>query len=178
MNLPKVFLSWNDVTQLVDQLIPKFDTEFHAMVVITRGGSIPGGLLAESLNLTTVLTASVDFPAQWETRERHKKDDRLIVWPKFLQFPEDELLRGKNVLVVDDVWGSGRTITSVKYRVASAGANTYTCVLHFNPYRTLFGNERPDHYAEMTAKYIVYPWETHRGMDRVIMGDNNSDLDN
>ena len=178
MNLSKTVLSWEDVTKLIDQLVPQFGTEFQAIVVITRGGIIPGGLLAESLNLSTVLTASVDFPAQWENRERHRRDEHLIVWPKFLQFPKDELLKEKNVLIVDDVWGSGRTITSVKYRVETAGAKAYTCVLHFNPYRNLFGNERPDHYADTTAQYVVYPWEIHRGIDSVMMGEKEPDLDN
>ena len=171
MKPKQILLSWQEVDKLIDRLIPQFDTEFQAMVVITRGGIIPGGLLAEALQLSTVLTASVDFPAQWKIREQHKKDDRFTVWPKFLQFPEDELLKDKNVLIVDDVWGSGRTITSVKYRVETAGAKPYTCVLHFNPYRNLFGNERPDHFADTTDKYIIYPWETYRGIDRVILGE-------
>lgn len=138
------------------------------MVVITRGGIIPGGLLAEALNLSTVLTASVDFPAQWELREQHRKDERFTIWPKFLQFPENDLLRDRNVLIVDDVWGSGRTITSVKFRVECGGGKPTTCVLHYNPYRSLFGKERPDHYADVTEKYVIYPWETHHGLDQVL----------
>ncbi len=56
-------LTWSDVDQLIDHLIPQFQTEFDAMVMITRGGVIPGGLLAEALNITNILTAAVDFPA-------------------------------------------------------------------------------------------------------------------
>lgn len=168
MNLPKQkILNWGDVEKLIDRLVPSFDVEFESMVVITRGGIVPGGMLAEALNLTTVLTASVDFPAQWGFREQHKKDERFVIWPKFLQFPENELLQGKKTLIVDDVWGSGRTITAVKYRVEIAGGIPTTCVLHFNPYRSLFGNERPDHYADVTDCYIIYPWEINRGIDRV-----------
>ena len=50
----QLLLTWDDVTQLIYKLIPQFDTEFEAMVVITRGGIIPGGLLAEALNIYTV----------------------------------------------------------------------------------------------------------------------------
>ncbi len=46
--------------------------------------------------------------------------------------------------------GSGRTITAVKNRVVSAGGKPSTCVLHFNPYRNLFGNARPDYFAAST----------------------------
>ena len=57
-------ITWNDVDRLIDHLIPQLEGEFHAMVMITRGGVIPGGLLAEAMNLKHLLTAAVDFPAQ------------------------------------------------------------------------------------------------------------------
>lgn len=158
-------LTWDDVSKLIDHLIPQFEREFEAMVIITRGGVIPGGLLAEAMNITHILTAAVDFPEEIK-RER----TGLFAWPRFIQFPGDELLRERICLVVDDVWGSGRTITSVKNRVSAAGGLPYTCVLHFNPYRNLFGKARPDYYAAITDAYIVYPWEISNDPDRVFMG--------
>jgi uncharacterized protein len=159
-------LTWQDVDRLIDHLVPQFDEEFEAMVLITRGGIIPGGLLAEAMGLTHILTAAVDFPAQMQMEQA-----KLMAWPQFIQFPEDRLLKGRRTLVVDDVWGSGRTITAVKIRVSSAGGFPSTCVLHFNPYRNLFGSARPDYYAAITDARIVYPWEIDRGPDRVLLGD-------
>lgn len=156
-------LTWEDVDRLIDHLIPQFTTEFEAMIMITRGGIVPGGMLAEALNLTTLLTAAVDFPAEMEGE---KQKDKLRAWPKFIQFPDNELLRSQRVIVIDDVWGSGRTITAVKNRVSGAGGMPYTCVLHFNPYRNLFGTVRPDYFAATTDAHIVYPWEINRGIDR------------
>jgi hypoxanthine phosphoribosyltransferase len=158
-------LTWDDVDKLIDHLVPQFQGEFEAMVIITRGGIVPGGMLAEATGISTILTAAVDFPSEIE-RER----SGLFAWPRFIQFPTDELLRGKRCLVVDDVWGSGRTITAVKNRISAAGGFPSTCVLHFNPYRTLFGNVRPDYYAAVTDAYIVYPWEIDRGPDKVFLG--------
>jgi uncharacterized protein len=161
-------LTWQEVETLIDYLLPQFEEEFDAMVIITRGGVIPGGLLAEALGLTHILTAAVDFPAQMEMQKA-----KLMAWPKFIQFPDDSALRGHRTLVVDDVWGSGRTITSVKIRVSAAGGFPYTCVLHFNPYRNLFGTARPDYYAAITDAHIVYPWEVDRGPDRVLLGEGD-----
>ncbi len=161
-------LTWTDVDKLIDHLIPQFEGEFQAMVIITRGGIVPGGMLAEALKLDTILTAAVDFPAEMEME---KEKGRLLAWPKFLQFPENNLLTGKRVLVVDDVWGSGRTITSVKNRISSAAATALTCVMHFNPYRSLFGTVRPDYYAAITDAFIVYPWEINRGPETVLLRD-------
>jgi len=164
--LRREFLTWDDVDRLIDHLLPQFDQEFDAMVMITRGGIIPGGLLAEAMGVTHLLTAAVDFPTQVEMEKA-----KLMVWPQFIQFPEDRALRGRRTLVVDDVWGSGRTITAVKIRVSAAGGIPSTCVFHFNPYRNLFGTARPDYYAAVTAAHIIYPWEIDRGPDRVLLPD-------
>ena len=161
-------LTWTDVDKLIDHLIPQFEGEFQAMVLITRGGIVPGGMLAEALKLDTILTAAVDFPAEMELE---KQKGRLLAWPKFLQFPDNDLLLGKRVLVVDDVWGSGRTITAVKNRISGAAGVPSTCVMHFNPYRSLFGTVRPDYFAAITDAFIVYPWEINRGPEMVLLRD-------
>ena len=160
----KELITWDEVGRLIDHLIPQFQTEFDAMVIITRGGIIPGGLLCEALDIEDVLTAAVDFPF-----EAQRDLSKLIAWPKFIQFPEDDQVVDRNLLIVDDVWGSGRTITAVRSRVAGAGGFPYTCVLHYNPYRNLFGKLRPDYYAALTDAYIVYPWEVDEGPERVLL---------
>lgn len=160
-------LTWQDVDQLIDHLLVQFDSEFTAMLLITRGGIVPGGMLAEAMGITHLLTAAVDFPAEAESEPM--RSAQLMVWPQFIQFPADELLRSRRVLVVDDVWGSGRTITAVKNRVSAAGGFPFTCVMHFNPYRNLFGNARPDYFAATTDAHIVYPWEIDRGPDKTLL---------
>ena len=154
---PHRFITWNEVDQLIDGLIPRIQHlgPFGAMLMITRGGVIPGGLLAEALSIQRLLTASVDFPST--------EQSGMMAWPTFLQFPDSGLLRGRRTLIVDDVWGSGRTSIAVRQRVMSAGAQACSCVLHFNPYRSLFSNIKPDLYGDVTDAYVVYPWEIDRG---------------
>jgi hypoxanthine phosphoribosyltransferase len=164
-------LTWNDVDKLIDHLIPQFEVEFDAMLLITRGGLVPGGILAETLKMDSILTASVDFPAEVDFDKEREKSRLMMAWPKFLQFPDDRLLAGKRILVVDDVWGSGRTMTAVKNRISGAAGLAFTCVLHFNPYRSLFGSLRPDYFAAITDAYIVYPWEIYRGPEAVLLKD-------
>jgi hypothetical protein len=159
-------IPWEEVDRLIDHLLPQFRREFTAMVMITRGGIIPGGLLADAMNVTHILTAAVDFPAQ-SSSER----SALMAWPEFIQFPTDDKLRGRPTLIVDDVWGSGRTMTAVKNRVSAAGGFPETCVLHFNPHRSLFGSVRPDYYAAITDAFIIYPWEIDRSGDKVLLGE-------
>ena len=162
----RVFLVWEDVDQLIDKLVPQFRREFNAMVIITRGGLIPGGMLAEAMGITHILTAAVDFPAEMER-------NKLLNWPEFIQFPSEDKLRERSTLIVDDVWGSGRTITAVKNKVSASGGFPETCVLHFNPYRTLFGSSKPDYFADVKDARIIYPWEVDRGADRVLLGEED-----
>ncbi|MCI0520634.1 MAG: phosphoribosyltransferase [Chloroflexi bacterium] len=157
-------LTWGEVDKLIDHLLPQFEGEYDAMVIITRGGIVPGGMLAEATGITHILTAAVDFPAQIEMEQA-----RLLAWPKFIQFPDTHLLEGRRTLVVDDVWGSGRTITTVRNHVGAAGGSPFTCVLHFNPYRNLFSTARPDYYAAVTDAHIIYPWEIKRGPDLALL---------
>ncbi|MBN1966779.1 MAG: phosphoribosyltransferase [Anaerolineae bacterium] len=155
-------LTWSDVDKIVDVLLPQITSApaFDSMLMITRGGIIPGGLLAEALDIRKVLTAAVFFSDE---------SDRVkyMALPRFLQFPHDDLLHDQRILIVDDVWGSGRTTTAVSGRVKAAGGEPSICVFHFNPYRSLFSKTEPDFYGAVTDAYIVYPWELDRGLRRI-----------
>jgi hypoxanthine phosphoribosyltransferase len=146
-------LTWDDVDALIDHLIPQFEGTFDAILMITRGGIVPGGILAETLDIRTVLAASVHFEASVE---------REMAMPVFHQFPRHDLLAGKRVLIVDDIWAGGRTIRAVWGRVAAAGGRPVVAVLHYKPGRSLFRDLGPDCYAALTDAWIVYPWEVPR----------------
>lgn len=150
-------LTWADVDRLIEELIPQFRGTYDALLMITRGGIIPGGLLAEALDIKYILTAAVEF---------HSGVQKRLAWPTFLQFPGDSLLRGRRVLVVDDVWGSGRTIMTVRSRVQAADATPELAVLHYKPGQSMFRDAAPEYYAAVTDAYIVYPWEVDRRADR------------
>jgi hypoxanthine phosphoribosyltransferase len=152
------FLTWQDVDKLIEHLLPQLRGPYDALLMITRGGIVPGGLIAEALDITYILTAAVQFPEAGQSR---------LVWPKFLQFPEDGLLTDKRILVVDDIWTNGRTITTVKGRVQGAGGKPEAAVLHYKPSSSMFRGASPDYYAAVTDRFVVYPWEVQRGPDRI-----------
>jgi hypoxanthine phosphoribosyltransferase len=149
-DLQREFLSWRNVDALIDHLLPQLRGEFDGLLMITRGGLIPGGYLVEAMGIDHVLTASVRFdPAI----------DQKMAWPTFMQFPIDSLLIGRRILVVDNIWANGRNIMVVKGRVIAAGAHAEVAVLHFRPHSNLFHDTGPDYYGAITNRYIVYPWE-------------------
>jgi hypoxanthine phosphoribosyltransferase len=153
--MEKEYLSWEDVCRLIDHVVPQVIGHFDALIAITRGGIVPGGLLSERLRIQQVFIASVYF---------FHEEDQALDWPIFLQFPEDNLLHGKRILVVDDIWDKGITITNVRERVLQAGGEAVTLVLHYRPSSSVTPpDQRPDIIGEQTENYIVYPWEHERG---------------
>lgn len=161
MNQRQELVSWNEIHRLIDNLMDQFEHHYTVLLMITRGGIVPGGFLAHAMDIRNIYTASVDFFEPLDSPGR--SNSPYLAWPKFLQFPEDPAFRAARVLIVDDVWGSGRTITAVRKRVLAAGGIPSTCVLHFNPHRNLFDASLPDYFGASTDAHIIYPWEVERG---------------
>lgn len=150
--MEKVYLTWHEVEELISKVVMKLETPYDALMLITRGGLIPGGMIAEALRMKEVLTASVLFPRDAGVRAE-------MSWPRFLQFPADPVLQGKKILIVDNMWDRGRTIVTVKSRAASAGAYPETAVLHWKQGHSIFHDERPDYYGALTEDWVYYPWQ-------------------
>lgn len=147
-----IYLTWHELEEQVSQLIFKLNTPYDTMIVITRGGIIPGGMIAEALNMKNVLTAAVLFPEDPSQRTK-------LSWPRFLQFPSDTLLDGRKILVVDNLWYQGRTIMAVKGRIEAAGGIPELAVVHWKQKSSYFPEDEPDFYAEVTDDFIHYPWQ-------------------
>jgi hypothetical protein len=175
MSLPEPLhteiITWPEVDRLVDILTPQVRAlgSLDGIIMITRGGIIPGGLLAEALGIRYILTAAVSFAesysSQFPLSNLSSLPNEMLALPSFLQFPEARLVKNRRLLLVDDVWGSGRTSLSIKGRLVAEGAGVFTCVFHYNPYRSLFPDQKPDIYGAVTDAFVVYPWEIDRGTD-------------
>ncbi len=146
----KQHLTWLQIEDLAIRLADRLPRSYDVMLVITRGGMVPACIVSERLNLRNILVAAVMF----YTAQEHTLDK-----PIFLQFPADPIINGKKVLIVDDVWDSGRTIMAVRERVLDAGGYPETAVLHYKPNRTTYSDIRPDFYVDETDAWIVYPWD-------------------
>jgi len=149
--MKKVYYSWEDILEHARMLLEKLKgREYDALLAVTRGGMVPGALLAEALGIRNVMTAAVML---YDDTERTHDE------PHFLQFPVDALILDKKVLIVDDVWDSGRTAVAVRERVRAAGGIPEVAVLHYKPKNSAFPSDAPDHYAIETEDWIVYPWD-------------------
>ncbi|MCO5188805.1 MAG: phosphoribosyltransferase [Anaerolineae bacterium] len=156
-------LSWSDVDKLVDYLIPQIHGRFDSMVIITRGGIVPGGMLMKHSTSRTMWPLPSFSGGLYWLGGIHP-EQRFAV-PEFLQFPDDDLLVDRRVLVVDDVWTRGRNIVTVAGRIDAAGGMPETCVLHYKPALSLYPGHTPTYYAAVTDAFIVYPWEIDRDIE-------------
>lgn len=145
-------LTWDDVEELVARLVAKLPRNYDLLMAITRGGMVPACLVSERIDLRNIVAAAVMF---------YTGIDQKLEEPIFLEFPADPLLVGKRVLIVDDVWDTGRTAMAVRRRVREAGGFPELAVLHYKPGRSAYA-ERPEYYAETTDEWILYPWDPSR----------------
>ena len=148
----KDIVTWDALEVLVKRLAEDVGREHDVLLAITRGGLVPAGMLAYLLGSRDILVAAVAF-----YDDQGKPGDQ----PAFLQFPADPLLRGKRVLIVDEVWDTGTTIEAVVERVRLAGGDPTTAVLHYKPHRSKVGSI-PDHHVVSTDAWIVYPFKYGR----------------
>ncbi len=163
----KELISWQEVDRLIDHLVPQFTTEFDAILMQSKGGIIPGGLLAEALQIEQLMLVKIDFPKEFEMEEQ-RQNPLFVAWPKIQNFPPSEQLQSRKVLIVSNAWGTGRCQTTLRDKISGAGGTPYTCVLHYNPRINLFKNEKPDFYAAVTDAWIIYPWEAAGGKDPIL----------
>ncbi|HET9851923.1 MAG TPA: phosphoribosyltransferase family protein [Candidatus Limnocylindrales bacterium] len=148
----KDIVSWDALEALVKQLARQVGGGHDVLLAITRGGLVPAGMLAYLLGYRDILVAAVAF-----YDDNGQPGDQ----PAFLQFPADPLLRGKRVLIVDEVWDTGTTIEAVVERVRLAGGEPTTAVLHYKPQRSEV-ESAPDHHVVSTDAWVVYPFKYGR----------------
>ena len=141
-------VSWSDLDDLVVALAGKVGADYDVMLVISRGGLVPAGMLAYRLGIRDVLVTSVVA----------YDDAGSMGVPQVLTFPEDDALRGRRVLIMDEVWDTGLTISAVTERVRAAGGEPTIAVLHYKPTRSRVSGT-PDHFAHETAAWVVYPYK-------------------
>jgi hypoxanthine phosphoribosyltransferase len=145
----KIHIGWDDLDSLVGELAAQIGDRFDVMLVITRGGMVPAGMLAYQLGIRTILVAPV--VAYDDVGTMHEQ-------PVVLGFPGADQLAGHDVLVVDEVWETGNTITAVVERVRAAGGRPVTAVLHYKPSRSRT-DLTPDHFVHETDRWVVYPYK-------------------
>lgn len=148
----KIFPSWDEIEVLADKLVRELADGYEVVLVITRAGVFPASFLSERLELRNITATSVIFYTDLgETLDE----------PRFLNFPADAALRDRRVLIIDEVWDTGQTMSAVRRRVEAAGGHPTVAVLHYKPTHSVV-DDKPDVWAAETDRWVVYPWDPDR----------------
>lgn len=119
------------------------------VIAIARGGLVPGGALAYALGVKSCGSLNVEFYTDLESTL-----DEPIFLPPML---DNSALIGKNVLLVDDVADSGRTLKLVIELLERAGVVVKSATLFAKPQSIV----SPDFFWRKTDRWIVFPWSAH-----------------
>ncbi len=118
----------------------------EVVVAIARGGLLPAGAIAYGLGVKSCGALNVEFYTGIGT---------VLEAPALLP-PDLDLgyLPGKNVLLVDDVADSGRTLALAVTMLADAGAHVRSVCIYTKPGSVA----RPDYSWRETDRWIDFPW--------------------
>ncbi len=120
--------------------------KIDAIIAIAKGGYIPARIMSDLLGVENIGVITVKF---------YKKAGVAMAKPLILH-PLTIRVDNKNVLIVDDVIDSGRTMQLVMEEVSRHGAlDIKTLALYVKPWSTI----KPDYFIRETRNWVVFPWE-------------------
>jgi uncharacterized protein len=115
------------------------------IVAIARGGAIPARILSDLLEIPY---ASVQVKLYNDIAHAGAQPE--------LKQPLTESVKGKRVLLVDDIADSGRSLQFTAAYLKQEGAEQVaTATLYFKPTCAV----TPDYYEKTTSNWVVFPWE-------------------
>ncbi|GLY33668.1 phosphoribosyltransferase [Kineosporia sp. NBRC 101731] len=119
------------------------------VIAVARGGLLPAGAISYALGVKAAGTLNVEFYSDIE----ETLPDPVVLEPLL----DTDAIVGKNLLVVDDVADSGRTLDLVLELLRRhQPAQVRSAVLYTKP-RTIV---QPDFSWRETDRWINFPWST------------------
>ena len=139
-------ISWEDFHSLCKGLSGAiFPFRPELILAIGRGGFYPGTLIAHILQTEL-----------YPIRLSRRVNDRIIYQtPQWLIEPPPEV-KGKRVVIVDEICDSGQTMLMVKERVEGMGAEEVRGVVLYAHSR---GTAVPDYIGLITDALLINPWD-------------------
>jgi hypoxanthine phosphoribosyltransferase len=152
-------LSWDDITATAEAMAAKVlaDGVPDVVVAVLRGGVIPAVLLAHQLGVRAVRAVEI-IHTTTDGVNADKTAQPQVTNPDSLGH-----LAGADVLIVDDIAGTGDTADRAADLVCAAGAariRTAVCVVNTGNWRRPQPPEQALTYVGATLKgWVSFPWE-------------------
>ncbi|MEM3715938.1 MAG: phosphoribosyltransferase [Candidatus Bathyarchaeia archaeon] len=157
--------SWDEIYELLLSLadmIKRDSFKPDLIVGISRGGWPPARVMSDLLGNVELASVRVEF----YRGVAETGDEPAITQPLPVS------VEGKNVLVVDDVADTGRSLKVACSHIMERGAKTVkTATIYYKPW-SIF---TPDYYVRVTKRWIVFPWERRETVKNLIEKCGRSD---
>ena len=140
---------WDQIYDMLLDLALKIrKSRYHPDVIVgvSRGGWPPARVMSDLLQNPNLANMRVEF---------YKDIGITSKKPKITQ-PVTASVRGKRVLVVDDVADTGHSLVTVVDHLRSKGAKQIKVGTIYMKPQSIF---QPDFFAKKTRKWIIFPWE-------------------
>ena len=141
--------TWDEIYEMLLNLAEKIQKDKFRpdlIVGICRGGWPPARVMSDLLGNPKMANISIEFYV--DVAETKSK-------PMLTQ-PVSVPVKGKKVLIMDDVADTGKTLKVVKEHLFSRGAEEVKiATIYYKPWSTVI----PDYYEKETRRWVVFPWE-------------------
>lgn len=156
--------SWNKIYEMLLSLADRIRRDgFKPDIIIgiSRGGWPPARVLSDLLDNPNLANVRAEFYfGLAETKGE----------PTITQ-PVSAKIRGKKVLIVDEVTDTGRSLKLVQEHISRRGpAQTKTATVYYKPWSIV----KPDYYEKETNQWIVFPWDIKETVRRIVEKCRNS----
>ena len=151
--------TWDEIYDLLLGLADKIKKDgFHPDIIvgISRGGWPPARVMADLLGNPKLADVGVEF---------YVGTTRAVTEPVLTQ-PVSMPVEDKNVLLLDDVVDTGKSLQLVKEHITASRAKMVkTAVIYFKPWSVIV----PDYYERKTRSWVVFPWERKETIRCLVM---------
>ncbi|TKJ17267.1 hypothetical protein CEE44_01905 [Candidatus Woesearchaeota archaeon B3_Woes] len=132
-------MDWQAFHQEIKELSDRIDYHPDTIIGITRGGIVPARILSSSLEIKSMYCLTV----------RKERGERRVVTEVL-----DNLV-GKNILLVEDMLETGRSLIIAKEYLESKGAIVKTACLYVMSCSEI----EPNYYLRQVQNTKKFPWE-------------------
>ncbi len=142
-------LTWDKIEEMCGKLaeqVKRSEFKPEILIGISRGGWIPARILSDMLGVYRLASIGVVF---------YKSAGKTMNRPKLTQELNVDI-RGKRVLLIDDVADTGESLLLAKEKIlALKPLGLKVATLNYKPKSKV----KPDFFVEETTSWLVYPWE-------------------
>lgn len=154
-------IEWSKIDEISADIAKRIKKENYnpdIIISIVRGGMIPSVILSHKLNIRDIENVVI----------KETIDDSINAQKIAPQIQENKYLnkiKNKNVLIVDDIVGSGNTLRKLKQEIQKYSPQEIKTAIYFinkinwNKANDTQYSELIDYIGEELNGWVIFPWE-------------------